>query len=388
MSVADPLPRQHLPTTMVMSLAATAAALIAIFGDKSGWSALTVAFALVGLVPWALVAGGVRLHPVLFLIATLLPAAVIVLGDRNPGGMFAAMIIVVSVVRENDNRWLIGTTVGLGAALIIGLAVLEGTTHETGAIYFLGGIGVAFLCGTMLRRQEVLLTELRDAQARQSEHAAAAERTRIAREIHDVVAHSLTVTMLHVTGARRALATDPARAAEALERAEAVGRDSLASIRQTVGLLRSREPEGDDPRPLPDIDGIPALVDQYRQAGLTVSADLRLDGLSTDPTTSLAAFRVVQEALSNVLQHAPGAPVELSVGRDCARVLRIVAENPTTIATVHGASPRAERTGLGLRGMAERVRAAGGSVEAGATARQTWRLEAALPLRRAAAVAT
>jgi len=99
-------------------------------------------------------------------------------------------------------------------------------------------------------------------------------------------------------------------------------------------------------------------------------------------TTSLTAFRVVQEALSNVLQHSPGAPLELSVTGDGAgTVLRIVAENPTTT------SPRTGgRIGLGLLGMTERVRAAGGSVEIGATAQNTWRIDAALPLRRASAL--
>ena len=292
------------------------------------------------------------------------------------------MLVVVSITRSAANRWFSIAALALGASIIITLAVIERTAHETGAVYFIGGLGVAWLAGTMLRRQEVLLAQLGAAHALRSEHAAATERTRIAREVHDVVAHSLTVTMLHVTGARRALATDPGRAAEALERAETVGRDSLDSIRQIVGLLRSDAGEGSPNAPLPVIGDIPALVDQYREAGLAVAADLQLDGVTTDPTTSLAAFRVVQEALSNVLQHAPGAPVDLRVARDCGRVLRIVAENPTTAPP---AAARAERIGLGLRGMTERVRAAGGSVEVGATDRQTWRLDAELPLRRRAA---
>jgi signal transduction histidine kinase len=276
-------------------------------------------------------------------------------------------------------------TVTCGVGIAVGLAVLERTTHETGTVYFIGGLGVSWLAGIMIRRQEMLVAELQQAQAQQFEHAAASERTRIAREVHDVVAHSLTVTMLHVTGARRALAHDPARAAEALERAETVGRESLDSIRQVVGLLRSGDGH-DDAAPLPELNDIPSLVDQYRHAGLQVAADLQLDGIAADATTSLTAFRVVQEALSNALQHSPGAPVDLHVvGDGGGTVLRIVAENPT-VTVGPAASRRDDRVGLGLRGMAERVRAAGGSVDAGATDHHTWRIDAALPLRRSAAL--
>jgi signal transduction histidine kinase len=126
---------------------------------------------------------------------------------------------------------------------------------------------------------------------------------------------------------------------------------------------------------------IPALVDQYRAAGLTVAADLQLDDLAADPSTSLAAFRVVQESLSNVLQHSPGSAVDLRVAGDpCGSAIRIVAENPTA-----GSLSKSDRLGLGVRGMNERVRALGGTIEAGATPRQTWRVDAELPLRRASA---
>jgi signal transduction histidine kinase len=380
----------RLSTTVVMSLAACCAALIAIFGDKTTFSWVTVVFALCGLVPWALESGGVSLPPAAFYAMTMTSAAGIVLVDRNPGGLFPAMIAVVWLTRSARSTLMTVlpalTTVGLA----VGIALLEGTTHETGAVYFAGGAGVAFLAGLMIRRQEQLVDELRAARVRETEHAAADERTRIAREVHDVVAHSLTVTMLHVTGARRALRNDPASAADALERAETVGRESLDSIRQVVGLLRCNETtstrEGHDGHeghshaaPLPQLSDIPALIDQFRDAGLRVSADLHLDDVSADGTTSLTAFRVVQEALSNVLQHSPGAPVDLRVVKDGeGTVLRIVAENPAA----NGPERPGRRTGLGLRGMGERVRAAGGSVEAGLTDRETWRIEAALPLRR------
>jgi len=380
---------RQLSSTIVMAIAAACAALIAIVGDRESFSALTVTFALVGLLPWALEAGGVRLAPMVFFGMTFAPAAVIVLVDRNPGGMFPVLIALVWLIQNGAGIAMTVLSVGSAAGLAVGLAVIERTTHETGTIYFLGGVGVACLAGNMLRRQELLMEELRDAHRQQSEHAAAAERTHIAREVHDVVAHSLTITMLHVTGARRVITSDPARAAQALEQAETVGRESLDSIRQVVGLLRSDTSvatggHGDAAVPLPRLGDIPGLIHQFRQAGLTVSADVDLDDVVTDPTTALTAFRVVQEALSNVLQYAPEAPLQLQIRRDDGgTVLRITAENPT----VAGDQSRSDRTGLGLRGMAERVRAAGGSVEAGVTDRQTWRIDAVLPLRGAAVTA-
>jgi signal transduction histidine kinase len=375
------VPEQRLSTTMVMAIAAICATLIAIFGDSAGLGGITVAFALLGLVPWALVAGGVRLHPLLFMAMSTGAAAVIVLVDRNPGGMFPIMLAVVWLTRSDAGGPIVAAALVSAVAIMVGLAVIEGTAHETGVVYFLGGVGVSWLAGSMIRRQELLVAELREAQERQAAQAAANERTRIAREVHDVVAHSLTVTMLHVTGARRALANDPARAADALERAEAVGRESLDSIRQVVGLLRTGDEDGAGvDAPLPAIADIPDLVDKYRGAGLHITDELCLDGLVTDATTSLTAFRVVQEALANVLQHAPGAPVVLTVAGDpSCSVLRILAENPAP-----GTTARNDRVGLGLRGMAERVRAVGGSLEVGATNRQTFRVDATLPLRHAA----
>jgi len=372
-----------LSATTVMAIVAAGAALVAIFGEPGSLTTLTIGCALVTLVPWAVAAGAVRVPPWLFALLTIGPSAVIVLVDRNPGGAFPMMLAVAWFMRNHALRLLNWVVLGAAASIMVGLAVLEGTTHETGIVYFLGGLGVSALAGTMVRRQEVLVARLSDAQARQAAYAVVEERTRIAREVHDVVAHSLTVTLLHVAGARRALANDPARAAEALDRAETVGRESLDSIRQVVGLLRTGDDGDGRSGPLPALEDIPGLVEQYRVAGLSVSGDLRLDGVGADPATSLTAFRVVQEALANVLQHAPGAPVRLHVGgTPDGSLLRIVAENPTPS---HGLRSARDRAGLGVRGMTERVRAAGGSVQIGAVDGRVWRVEASLPLRPVAA---
>jgi signal transduction histidine kinase len=365
-----------------MSMAAGVAALIAILGHDDPVTWITVVFALVGLVPWVLELRRVRVDPMLFVAMTMLPAAAVVLLDRNPGGLFPAYLAIVWITRRGSPRAVVAAAVAavVGMAIGYGLAAPEETE---GTIYFLGGIGVAWLGGVLLHRQEMLVAELREATERERGRAAVEERTRIAREVHDVVAHSLTITLLHVTGARRAMASDPHRAAAALEQAETVGRESLDSIRQIVGLLRDSDGQrgasgrrGD--APLPDVSDIPSLVAQYRDAGLHVEASCDLDDVSTGAMTSLTVFRLVQEAMTNSLRHAPGSPLSLDIRVDEDRsVICLTAENPVRETVPRGSNDSDD--GLGLVGMAERVRAAGGSIEVGPTSTGTWRVAVELP---------
>jgi signal transduction histidine kinase len=373
----------RLSTTLVMSLAATVAAMVAILGEVDSLTWITVVFALLGLLPWALEATGIRLDLVLFLTMTMLPAAAIVLLDSNPGGLFPVIIAVVWITHHRTGRGIVAASLASAAGMTIGCAVDQSPEFE-GTIYFLGGIGVAWLAGMLLHRQDALLAELRAATARERTHAAAEERTRIAREVHDVIAHSLTVTILHVTGARRALMNDPQRAAMALERAEDIGRESLDSIRQVVGLLRHDEATPTtayqiEEAPLPQISDIDSLVSQYRETGLQVEASIDIDGVTAGVMTSLTAFRIVQEAITNSLQHAPGAPVSLRVHVDGDRSsLLVKVENRMSEALPRY---RSERTkGLGITGMTERVRTIGGSIEVGRTNRNTWLVTAELPI--------
>ena len=292
---------QRLSTTLVLAIAAVGCALLAIFGEDGSFRAGTIAPALLGLVPWALEAAGVRVPPALFAAWSLGCAAAIVLWQENPGGMFPVMVMVVWVLRETGDFRVTVPTIVVSAGLIIGLAIMDGNTHESGALYFLGGIGISALSGLMLRRQELITAELAAMNELRVEHAASEERARIARDVHDVVAHSLTVVMLHLTGARRVLATDPQAADEALARAESVGRDSLESIRQVMGLLREPGREA-----VPGIAELPSLLEAYRAGGLAIDASV--DNVrALDPATGLVIYRVVQESLTNALRHAPGA---------------------------------------------------------------------------------
>jgi signal transduction histidine kinase len=377
--------RRRLSTTLVMSLAAVGAALVAMFGESDAFTPLTVTACLVGLVPWALLAGGVDIRPSIFAVLGLVPAVIVTVVDRNPGGMFPAMLVVVAVARSSASRTVVAATVGVALGAIVALAIRQGTAHETGLVYFAGGVGISWLAGEMLRRQERLTDELLALHGLDAEHAAIEERTRIAREVHDVVAHSLTVVMLHLTGARRMLRIDPERADEALARAETVGRESLDSVRGIVGLLRSTDGAASDAPPLPGIDDLTALVDEYRSSGAHVTSSVEVDPSAVDPATALTAYRVVQESLTNAARHAPGTSCSVRVERRRDDRLHIEVDNDVAATP----APRStERTaGHGISGIVERARALGGEASAGPTPDGGWRVHAALPLRRAHDVA-
>jgi signal transduction histidine kinase len=212
-----------------------------------------------------------------------------------------------------------------------------------------------------------------------AEHAAADERRRIAREVHDVIAHSLSVTLLHVTGARRALQQDRDvdDAVEALELAEQLGRQAMADIRRTVGLL-DVGPQGPtkaaQTTPEPGIDDISVLVEDFAKAGLAVA--LRVDGATSrvSAAVGLALYRITQESLANIAKHAPDSrsSVVLDISAASAR-LAVNNQLPAAVAAAESSE------GRGLRGMRQRVELLGGAIEVGPS-HEGWSVNAEIPL--------
>ncbi len=266
--------------------------------------------------------------------------------------------------------------------LAYGIAVLGSAiamVATAAAIHRLDDV-VLYLClivlglpvGITTRIQAELLVKQWEMQADLAEHAATDERRRIAREVHDVIAHSLAVTLLHVTGARRALQQDRDvdDAVEALRDAERLGRQAMADIRSTVGLLEDG-PSGVAPEP--GVTDIPTLIADFVQAGMQVS--FRTDGPQdlVSPAVGLALYRIAQESLTNVAKHAPSATAQvgLLISPDAAS-LSVVNEVPAAVAS-------ASRDGRGLAGMRQRVQLLGGVVDAG-PCRQGWSVRADIPL--------
>ncbi len=206
---------------------------------------------------------------------------------------------------------------------------------------------------------------------RQAQLARAAERSRIAREMHDVVAHSLSVMITLADGAAVALDRAPDRSRAALTELSSTGRAALGDMRRVLGAL------ADDGAPLePTGQGqdLPGLVDRFRTAGLPVHAEgLRLEPPS-DTGLRLALYRVVQESLTNVLRHAPGTSrVDVQLRRHSDRWEVTVADHGGVVPV-----PESDGAGLGLVGMQERVELLGGIVEAGVW-EHGWRVHVVIP---------
>jgi signal transduction histidine kinase len=233
---------------------------------------------------------------------------------------------------------------------------------------------VAFcLAGVLVRaRSQALWMVARNSvRQRQAEQAAAAERARIARELHDIIAHHLSVVVLHAAGARAAGRADPAT----LEEIEHSGRQALTETRRLFGVLRDPD-EQTGRAPQPGISELPALVGSLCATGLEVSLSLDGDYTELPPALNVSAYRIVQEALTNVLKHAGPARAEVTVGRAGSAVTIEVTDdgpgNPTAVAPGGG---------QGLAGMRERVAMFGGDLRAGPRPGGGFTVCARLPIR-------
>jgi signal transduction histidine kinase len=228
--------------------------------------------------------------------------------------------------------------------------------------------------GFILQYQQRQLDRQAEDAGRQRRQALQEERQRIAREVHDVLAHSLSVTMLHLTAARRSLEEDAdvEEAVDALRDAETAGRTAMAEIRNTVGLLGQA---ADGARPSPDARDIAGLVEQFRGTGLDVTLEQRGDPAVVSAAAGLGLFRIVQESLANVAKHQPrarvGVVVELHADRQAVQVWN------TLPGPVRAASP----DGAGLVGMRQRAELLDGSFDAGPRG-GLWVVEARLPRDR------
>jgi signal transduction histidine kinase len=236
---------------------------------------------------------------------------------------------------------------------------------------WMAGVTLSVVLGLLIRQQLDLVAQLREAQAGLAERARAEERNRIGRELHDVIAHTLTVSLLHITSARLAVEHDPADAARALAEAERLGRDSLDEVRLAVGMLHE---QGDSGRttPLPGVDGLPALVERFRSTGADVSLTVDGDISRLHAATGLAVYRILQEALTNAVKHAGGA----------ATLVTLTVEAQTVRLAVDSAAEPGAGAGLGLVSMRERAESLGGRCQAGPGGRG-WLVAATLPLAAA-----
>ena len=246
-------------------------------------------------------------------------------------------------------------------------------------VLFLG----AWSIGRWALRSRNRIDDLELRRQRAAAEAVRAERRRLARELHDIVSHSVSVMVLQARGARRVLATDPQRAEEALANIEGVGKQSMDELRRLLGVLEA-PPEGSTRSavgPQPGLADLPPLIDAMRLSGLTVRLVEDGQPASLDPSVDLSAYRIVQESLTNSMKHAgrdATATVHLVWAAD-SLVLEVVDDGGSSLAAGDVLS-----THHGLPGLRERARAVGGHLEAGPTEPQGFRVTATLPLSAAA----
>jgi signal transduction histidine kinase len=237
-------------------------------------------------------------------------------------------------------------------------------------------VGAGFT-GRAIRARTTALEKRAEAldreEARRAAEAAAEERRRIARELHDIVSHSLGVVVLQAGAAQRVLDRDPERAREVLESIRATGQEAIGQMATLLGLLDAGPRASREPQPsLADLDG---LVTRMRDAGLSVDLTVEGEPCLLPAALELSAFRVVQEGLTNALKHAGPAHVQAQVRYDDDELHVDVADDGS--AADKGAGAR-----RGLAGMRERVEIFGGRLEAGPQPRGGWALHATFPLVR------
>ncbi len=292
----------------------------------------------------------------------LAASAVSMVSGYLDGPIFALVISLYSIGRySDDNR---KSYVGVCAAIAL-LAISEfliGDSSSQDGLALLMAFVVWYVGrrvrgrGEYLRLLQERAAQLEREQLAEAEKAVAEERTRIARELHDIVAHQVSLMTVQAGAAKTVVGKDPSTAARAMTSVEEAGRQALGELRHLVGVLRP-DVESNELGPQPGCSDIPRLVEDLKRAGLEVS--LELEGLDAElpARVDLSVYRIVQEALTNVLKHAgPKARAEVSIRSDDRGITIRVQDDGRGATTLPG-------SGHGVAGMRERAQLLGGSLE-------------------------
>ena len=297
-------------------------------------------------------------------------------GAASLGVLVAVYSVAAHADRRTSRLALLVTAVLLTVGLTISRSDIDRASFVANYFIFF----TAWVVGDNLRNRRARVAELEDRAARlererelQAARAIAEERQRIARELHDVVAHSVSVMVVQAQAAKRTLARSPDQATAALDSIEDCGRSALDELRRVVGVLRRSEDVAET-APQPTVADIDTLVSQVTEAGLCVEYQVEGDVRPLPPGIDLSAYRIVQEALTNALKHAGPARARVVVSYG-ERSLRL-----TVADDGRGAAVAARPGGHGLIGMRERVSMFGGSINTGPRSGGGYEVTAELPL--------
>ena len=308
-------------------------------------------------------------------------------------GESLAFIVIFFVAHYSLGRWTVGREAPAGAVLVLASMVVfavgdsaenDVPLSEVGlgsiafTMVFVGGPWAAGLAIRLRQERETVLDaknrELQSDQEERARLAVAEERARIARELHDVVSHAISVTVLQARGARRTLGRDEDQVRRALDAIEQTNTAALSDMRRLLAVLRDTEPNGrgtEDHTPQPSLAHLDLLLDQVRSSGVPVDLEVAGNPRAVPPGVDLSAYRIVQEALTNVLKHAGPATAQVRLDYDADQLRVIVADD--------GAGGSIGDSGHGLVGIRERVAVVGGEVSAGPGADGGFVITARLP---------
>ena len=298
------------------------------------------------------------------------------------GGLLPLTLLVYSSARySGGHAWAaVAGPVALLLTYPLHVPAFDASDYAFGAVLF----GAAYGAGRLVRRLERQRLLLADALAAQSREQAARERAlllderaRIARELHDVVAHAVSVMVVQAGAARFALGTDEDEVRERLLSVEGTGRSAVEDLRRLLHLLRADDDTPQDAGPQPGLGQLDDLVDGLQRAGLPVRLDMGPLPADLPPMLDVTAYRLVQEALTNVLKHSAADWVRVEVRAEADSVVLEVVDGGPARAADPGWS-----SGQGLVGMRERVALFGGRLDAGPEG-AGWRVRAELPLESA-----
>ena len=297
-------------------------------------------------------------------------------------GDFALLIALYSVAAHSSLRRLLLAAGVMEVGVALATAEWAPTVDTGRAFVLLSGMSTAAaVLGLNLRTRRAYLASLEDRAARlererdqQAQIVVAEERARIAREVHDIVTHSLSVMVALTDGAAYTLPASPDRAAEAVGKASEIGRQAIAEMQRVLEVLREGEPAGRTRHPQPGLSQLGGLFTEVRAAGLPVEFVVTGKPPAMASGAELAIYRVIQEALTNVRKHTvTGTSARVRLGYSTERVeVEISDDGPHAVPVP--AVP--ERTGHGIAGMRERVAVYGGLLQAGPLPEGGWRVHA------------
>lgn len=383
--------RKPLAVDLALAVAFTALALFEIWiaplpgdsvtGSRLLLSVLALAYSVMVAVRRALPIAAVCVFSAIFALHGLFGLA-----GRHPGelNIFVAFLVEVWIVYSAAAHTSGRATYLAGAIVVAGQLIGYGPMLGSGGLQQAFGewvfFALAWALGKTLRwrqlrgdRLEARTLELEAAREQQVRAAVSEERAQIARELHDVVAHSVSLMVLQAGAARQAFDLQPEKARASLLSVEATGRTAMSELRRMLGVLR-KPGEADGLTPQPSLRHLDLLIAQMRQAGLRVDLDVQGSAEAAPPGVDLAAYRIVQEGLTNVLKHAGPCRAQVHIRGDAAEVEVAVEDDGAPNRTASDAG-----TGHGLIGMRERANLYGGTFEAGPRPGGGFSVRARLP---------